>query len=107
MSRYQGLLHSVDVLPTIFHLVNPTHSLYNLDGLDQWPALNGMSTPPRTSMVYNIDDDLVPSVLNRDVGQKFQVAVRQKNFKLIWGQARMLHRYVLCLNAHHTMVIDK
>ena len=95
LSRYQGLFHLVDVLPTILHLVNPSHSLHNLDGINQWPALNGMTTPPRDSMVHNIDDDLVPNVLNRDVNQKFQIAVRQNNFKLIWGRARMLHRYVV------------
>ena len=43
--------------------------------------------------MYNIDDNLVPAVLNGPrVQPRFQVAVREGSFKLVWGQAAMLHR---------------
>jgi len=61
--------------------------------LDQWSALTGHSRPPRKIMVYNIDDNLVPAVLNGpNMKPQFQIAVRENNFKLIWGQQKMLHR---------------
>ena len=43
--------------------------------------------------MYNIDDNLVPAVLDGPrVQPRFQVAVREGSFKLVWGQAAMLHR---------------
>ena len=48
--------------------------------------------------MYNIDDNLVPAVLNGPrVQPRFQVAVREGSFKLVWGQAAMLHRSSLYL----------
>ena len=48
--------------------------------------------------MYNIDDNLVPAVLDGPrVQPRFQVAVREGSFKLVWGQAAMLHRSSLYL----------
>ena len=84
------------MLPTLLHLAGSSQEKNNqkLDGLDQWSALTGHSRPPRKIMVYNIDDNLVPAVLNGpNMQPQFQIAVRENNFKLIWGQQKMLHRY--------------
>ena len=49
--------------------------------------------------MYNIDDNLVPAVLDGPrVQPRFQVAVREGSFKLVWGQAAMLHRSAWALN---------
>ena len=46
--------------------------------------------------MYNIDDNLVPAVLDGPrVQPRFQVAVREGSFKLVWGQAAMLHRWIM------------
>ena len=38
-------------------------------------------------MVYNLDDNFVPSVLDGPGRTaKFQIAVREGAFKMIWGQ---------------------
>ena len=48
--------------------------------------------------MYNIDDNLVPAVLDGPrVQPRFQVAVREGSFKLVWGQAAMLHRWIVYL----------
>ena len=94
-SQKLGLFHLVDVLPTLLHLADSSQEKNDqkLDGLDQWSALTGHSRPPRKIMVYNIDDNLVPAVLNGpNMKPQFQIAVRENNFKLIWGQQKMLHR---------------
>ena len=103
----------VDLVPTVLHLASLgslTASNEGLDGLDQWNALVGQESSPRKIMIYNIDDNFVPAVLNGpQVQPKFQIvkqcwrlkliiefikfqALRDDNFKLIWGQPKMLHR---------------
>ena len=48
--------------------------------------------------MYNIDDNLVPAVLDGPrVQPRFQVAVREGSFKLVWGQAAMLHGWIVYL----------
>jgi len=95
-SRFEGMFHLVDLVPTLLHLARPDSlpaSSDGLDGLDQWNALAGRAPSPRTIMIYNIDDNFVPAVLNGpEVQPKFQIALREDNFKLIWGQPKMLHR---------------
>ena len=90
------MFHLVDLVPTLLHLATLGHlpsSSEGLDGLDQWPALVGLEASPRKIMIYNIDDNFVPAVLNGpEVQPKFQIALREDNFKLIWGQPKMLHR---------------
>ena len=94
--RFDGLFHLVDIVPTVLHLASPgspTDSKTELDGVNQWNALIGSETPPRKFMIYNMDDNFVPAVLNGpQVQPKFQVALREDDFKLIWGQPKMLHR---------------
>ena len=52
-ARFSGLVHMVDILPSLLELaaapVPP-----GLDGMSQWGALRGATTPPRTRMVYNV-----------------------------------------------------
>lgn len=95
-SRFGGMFHLVDLVPTVLHLASLgslTASNEGLDGLDQWNALVGQESSPRKIMIYNIDDNFVPAVLNGpQVQPKFQIALRDDNFKLIWGQPKMLHR---------------
>ena len=94
--RFAGLFHSVDILPTILSLVSGTQArtqTSGLDGVSQWAALLGRTPPPRHTMVYNIDDNMVYNILNGPrTDPVFQIAVREDNFKLIWGQPKMLHR---------------
>lgn len=84
----------VDILPTILSIISgPQTQVTGVDGVNQWAALTGRAPPPRHTMVYNIDDNLVPAVLNGPLVEPvFQIAVREDNFKLIWGQPKMLHR---------------
>ena len=96
--RFTGLFHMVDILPTILSIVTETQGrtqMMGLDGLSQWPALLGRTPPPRHTMVYNIDDNMVYNILNGpETEPVFQIAIREDNFKLIWGQPKMLHRSV-------------
>ena len=85
----------VDILPTLININNAKdEEVLSRDGYNQWPALRGEERPPRHVMVYNIDDDLVPTVLKSNLNPpKFQIVVREDKFKLIWGQSRMMHRF--------------
>ena len=84
----------VDILPTMLSLASKSTD-FDLDGMDHVKSLLGQAPSPRTMMVYNIDNMMVPSVLSvRSSVPHFQIALRQDNFKLIWGDAKMLHRYV-------------
>ena len=95
------MFHLVDLVPTLLHLASLgslTAANEGLDGLDQWNALVGQEPSPRKIMIYNIDDNFVPAVLNGpEVQPKFQIALRENNFKLIWGSPKMLHRQLLGL----------
>ena len=90
------MFHLVDIVPTLLHLASPgspEETKKGLDGLDQWNALIGSEPPQRKFMIYNMDDNFVPAVLNGpQVQPKFQIALREESYKLIWGQPEMLHR---------------
>merc|ERR1719402_1882898 len=77
--RYNGLFHMVDFLPTLVNLAAGRPLTENLDGVDQWAAIVSQGESPRKSMVYNLDDNFVPAVL--DMGEEtpkmFQVGVRR------------------------------
>jgi len=91
--RYSGMFHFVDVLPTLLAAAGQHRELGGIDGLDQWQAVSGHLPSPRTSMVYNLDDNFVPTVLHVDNHtEKFQIGVREGEYKLIWGQPSSLHR---------------
>ena len=93
--RYAGLFHMVDILPTMLSLAASKNTDFDLDGVDHVESLLGQSPSPRKLMVYNIDNMMVPSVLSvRSSRPHFQMALRQNNYKLIWGDAKMLHRYL-------------
>merc|ERR1719225_961563 len=84
----------VDLLPTLLSIANALElTPSGLDGLSLWDALRSrVKISPRTGLVYNIDDSLVPRVLNGPRRtSKFQVAIREGSYKMIWGQASMLH----------------
>ena len=88
----------VDIVPTILSIVTGPHGRTHpgLDGVSQWSAMLGEAPPPRHTMVYNIDDNMVYNILNGPKTEPvFQIAIREDNFKLIWGQPKMLHRYAL------------
>ena len=92
--KYEGLFHLVDVLPTLTNSREDNMIKSSIDGINQWSAISGASPAPRHVMVYNIDDDLVPTVLKGPhFTPKFQIVIREDNYKLIWGQSRMMHRY--------------
>ena len=71
------MFHLVDLVPTLLHLASLgslTAPNEGLDGLDQWNALVGQESSPRKIMIYNIDDNFVPAVLNGpEVQPKFQI----------------------------------
>ncbi|XP_023324509.1 arylsulfatase I [Eurytemora carolleeae] len=86
-SRYGGLMHMVDIYPTLLGLTN-TKIPSGLDGLDQWESITGQQAlSPRISMVYNIDDSFLPvNLVSRVEANRFQIVVRDSQYKLIWGQ---------------------
>jgi len=100
-SRYSGLLHMVDFLPTLLDIaggVGEAEALPQghlpLDGVSQWRALTGQSKQkPRDMIVYNIDDLSLPPILaGPTIYEKYQTGIRVGRYKLIWGQPGMLKR---------------
>ncbi|XP_023334285.1 arylsulfatase I isoform X2 [Eurytemora carolleeae] len=95
-SRYSKMIHFVDILPTILSAVGTNTRSLPIDGVDHWSALeqgvqNGSG--PRNTMIYNLDDNFVQSVLRSSTFQpKFQIGIREGDYKLIWGQSKSLHR---------------
>ena len=71
-----SMVHIVDWFPTLLSLAG--HQLEEeTDGLDIWRTLTG-DEELRTSFVYNIDIE--------ERTDTFQLAVRRREYKLIWGQ---------------------
>jgi arylsulfatase A-like enzyme len=67
----QGVMHVVDMLPTIAALVGAsTGKAKPLDGMDVWQALGAGQDSPRQDMVYNIDPGTG--------------ALRDGKWKLVW-----------------------
>ena len=59
MARYSGLVHMVDLLPTVLSVAGFEElTPLGLDGVNQWQAINSLRrlAAPRTGFVYNIDD---------------------------------------------------
>jgi len=55
-SRYPGLMHISDWVPTIMHMVSNVSMVpQELDGVSQWPALQMQQKPPRQILVHNVD----------------------------------------------------
>ena len=58
--RYSGLVHMVDLLPTVLSLAGVEHLIprLQLDGVTHWEAINSLKplAGPRTGFIYNIDD---------------------------------------------------
>lgn len=72
------MVHIVDMFPTLLSLAG--HSLATeSDGVDIWRTLT-QGTEERSAFVYNIDLD--------DQSETYQLAVRRKDYKLIWGQTK-------------------
>jgi len=90
--RYTGLMHMVDVYSTVLQLTN-TKIPGHVDGLNHWFHINGKEGAARKSMVYNIDDGFLPTVLKAtDKTKKFQIVIRNEKYKLIWGQVNVILR---------------
>lgn len=49
------MIHVTDWYPTLVGVAGGQVPS-DIDGVDQWAALQGLSAPPRTHMVYNIDN---------------------------------------------------
>ena len=84
--RYGGLLHAVDLLPTLLDMATSDKvqgetkldmATSDIDGVSHWAAMvarDQKQQPPREFMVYNIDDELVSTIFNvRNRTSKFQV----------------------------------
>ena len=58
LTRYTGLVHMVDLLPTMLSVASRTElTPRGLDGLSLWDAVRArVPVSPRTGLVYNIDD---------------------------------------------------
>lgn len=66
-----GLMHVVDVYPTIAALAGASTSKCKpLDGFDVWDTLSRGAASPRTEIIYNIEP--------------FRAAIRQGDWKLVW-----------------------
>jgi len=93
-SRYKGLMHMVDLYPTLAQLSN-TEELKGLDGMNHWQHINGAQDSPRQDMIYNIDDSFLPTILSAEVKKrKFQIVVRDSRYKLLWGQINVVRKQV-------------
>lgn len=63
----------VDLLPTVLGLAGH-RPVTEVDGVDQWEAITSLGESPRSWLVYNIDDTMLPNFLRGSVTQqKFQV----------------------------------
>ena len=97
----------VDILPTLLHIAGG-HPVSGIDGVNQWQAMSTNVKSPRTTMIYNIDDNCVPTVLDGPgVQPKFQIAIQEDNFKLVWGQPKMLHRSYREAKGKGGLVVDQ
>ena len=97
----------IDILPTLLHLAGG-HPVPGIDGVNHWQAMSTNVKSPRTTMIYNIDDNFVPAVLDGPgVQPKFQIAIREDYFKLVWGQPKMLHRSYRDAKGKGGLVVDQ
>jgi len=105
--RYGGLFHMVDIVPTLLSLAG-RKTVPGIDGVTQWEAIKSDTNYPRSIMVYNIDDNFVPAVLDGPrIRPKFQISLREDNWKLVWGQAKMLHRSYRDAKSNGGLVVDQ
>lgn len=83
-TTYKGLLHLADWYPTFLGLAGLAAE-HDIDGTDQWPAINGFrGANPRESILHNVD-------VNEERGT-FQACMFDGRYKLIWGQSYLLKR---------------
>jgi len=67
-----GMIHTVDLYPTLVTLAGGTLDRSKpLDGIDVWNTISTGAPSPRTEIVYNVEP--------------FRAAVREGDWKLIWG----------------------
>jgi arylsulfatase A-like enzyme len=70
-STVSGMLHVVDMFPTLLHVAGVTASEGKpLDGLDAWATIAEGRPSPRTEIVYNVEP--------------FRAGLRQGDWKLVW-----------------------
>jgi arylsulfatase A-like enzyme len=65
-----GMVHTVDMYPTLLGLAGGKPGAKPLDGLDMWPTIADGKPSPRTEVVYNVEP--------------FRAAIRQGDWKLVW-----------------------
>lgn len=71
--KVEGMIHIVDMLPTIAHLAGAAPQTKPLDGRDLWPVISEGAPSPREDIVYNVDP--------------LAGAVRDGDWKLVWKAA--------------------
>ncbi|CAH0380086.1 unnamed protein product [Pelagomonas calceolata] len=52
-SSYEGLFHAADWMPTILSAAGLSYG--DGDGVDQWAAIKGLTTPPRDEVIIHVD----------------------------------------------------
>jgi len=93
-TRFNGLMHMVDILPTVLNITGSKATPYT-DGINQWQNINGKKGQQRNTMVYNVDDSFMSPIYynsEKKGRKKFQIVVREKDMKLIWGQVNVVKK---------------
>lgn len=88
-TRYDGLMHISDWLPTILDASSLSHlTPQHIDGVSQWHAMIRKQEPPREEILHNIDNFMTLSGSNNTallapMNSSFRAAIRVRNMKLI------------------------
>ena len=81
------LMYVTDWLATLLAVAGLTSLLpAGTDSLDMWPSLQLNKASPREEIVLNLDQDTYWGL--------WSAAIRQGNYKLIWGQHKLLKTHV-------------
>ena len=84
-SVYPGMVHVTDWFSSILHLAGLGDQIPgDTSSVNVFPAIIAMSPSPRSRIIHNIDED-------KGKGS-WQAVVRDGDFKLIWGQAKLLDK---------------
>ncbi|KAK7093873.1 arylsulfatase B-like [Littorina saxatilis] len=76
-TRFEGLMHAVDWMPTIVAAAGGEIKDKDIDGINMWDAISTGSASPRSEFIYNLDDMFLPG--------EGHAGIRQGDYKLIVG----------------------
>mmetsp|Transcript_31651 Transcript_31651/g.40673 ORF Transcript_31651/g.40673 Transcript_31651/m.40673 type:complete len:629 (-) Transcript_31651:183-2069(-) len=84
-STYHGMMHHVDLLTTFYSLGGGDYGDLDsdVDGMDQWAAIKGDTSSPRTELVLNL-----PRSKTWKMGEQLTsegIALRMGNYKLLYN----------------------